>query len=89
MLEEKAERYGKRVVQVDRWFPSSKMCSDSGHIVPALPSQIREWTCPSRECVYDRDMNAANNILAVGQTIAAHGAGVRAASPVGEEASRL
>jgi putative transposase len=78
MLEEKAERYGKQVVRVDRWFPSSKMCSCCGHVVSALPLNIREWSCPSCGSVHDRDLNAAKNILAVGQTVAAHGDGVRA-----------
>lgn len=79
MLEDKAERYGKTVQRVDRWFPSSKMCSGCGHVISALPLSVREWTCPSCGCAHDRDENAAKNILAVGQTVAAHGDGVRAA----------
>lgn len=79
MLEAKAEMYGKTVIRVDRFFPSSKMCSDCGHVVSALPLQIREWACPECGCAHDRDLNAARNILAVGQTVAAHGDGVRAA----------
>ena len=78
MLEEKAERYGKRTIRVDRWFPSSKMCSDCGHVISVLPLQIREWACPECGAVHDRDLNAAKNILAVGHTVAAHGDGVRA-----------
>jgi putative transposase len=80
MLEEKAGRYGKQVSRVDRWFPSSKMCSACGHVVPALPLNIREWNCPQCGATHDRDLNAALNILAVGQTVAAHGDGVRATS---------
>src|SRR5690606_23079061 len=79
MLEEKAERYGKMTIRVDRFFPSSKMCSECGHIVSALPLQVREWACPECGAIHDRDLNAARNILAVGQTVAAHGDGVRAA----------
>lgn len=77
MIEEKAERYGKTVVKIDRWFPSSKTCSVCGHVVENLPLSVREWTC--RECgtVHDRDANAAVNILAVGQTVSAHGGTVR------------
>jgi putative transposase len=86
MLEEKAERYGKRTIRVDRWFPSSKMCSDCGHVVSALPLNIREWGCPSCGSVHDRDLNAALNILAVGQTVTAHGDGVRAISASAEGA---
>jgi putative transposase len=80
MLEEKAERYGKRTVRVDRWFPSSKMCSDCGHIVSALPLNIREWGCPSCGNIHDRDLNAAHNIAAAGLAVIAHGDGVRATS---------
>lgn len=89
MLEEKAERYGRRVVRVDRWFPSSKMCADCGHINSAVVLGVDEWTCPGCGSRHDRDDNAATNILAVGQTVAAHGDGVRAASPLGEEATCL
>jgi putative transposase len=89
MLEEKAERYGKSVIRVDRFFPSSKMCSECGHVVSALPLQVREWACPACGTRHDRDLNAALNILAVGQTVAAHGDGVRAASPSGLEAACL
>ena len=85
MLEEKAERYGKRTVRVDRWFPSSKMCSGCGHVVSALPLNIREWTCPNCGSTHDRDLNAALNIAAVGQTVIAHGDGVRDAMPSGVE----
>jgi putative transposase len=77
MSEEKAERYGKTVVKIDRWFPSSKTCSDCGHIVEKLPLSVREWTCPECGTTHDRDANAAANILAVGQTVSAHGPGFR------------
>ena len=43
MVDEKAERYGKAVIKIDRWFPSSKTCSDCGHIVETLPLSAREW----------------------------------------------
>ena len=77
MIEEKAERYGKTVVKIDRWFPSSKTCSDCGHIVEKLPLSVREWTCQECGATHDRDANAAANILAVGQTVSAHGGTVR------------
>lgn len=89
MLEEKADRYGKRVIRVDRWFPSSKMCSDCGHVVSALPLHIREWGCPECGGVHDRDLNASKNILAAGQAVTAHGGHVRAAIPSGVEACGL
>jgi putative transposase len=77
MLEEKAARYGKTVVKIDRWFPSSKTCSDCGHIVESLPLSIREWACPECGTVHDRDENAAENILAAGQAATAHGGTIR------------
>lgn len=77
MIEEKAARYGKHVVKVDRWFPSSKTCSACGHVVNALPLAVRSWTCPGCGAGHDRDENAAANLLAVGQTVTAHGGTVR------------
>jgi putative transposase len=68
LLEYKCDWYGKDMVKVDRFFPSSKRCHDCGHVVSELPLSIREWTCPDCGVVHDRDHNAAMNILAVGQT---------------------
>jgi putative transposase len=80
MIEEKAERYGKTMVTIDRWFPSSKTCSKCGHIFKKMPLSMREWTCTSCGAFHDRDANAAMNILAVGQTVSAHGGTVRRTS---------
>ena len=77
-LEYKATRYGRTVQKVDRWFPSSKLCSKCGHLLSSLSLSIREWDCPSCGTHHDRDDNAACNIKAVGQTVSAHGGGVRA-----------
>ncbi len=77
MIEEKAERYGKEVVKIDRWYPSSKTCSVCGHVIEKLPLSIREWDCEECHSHHDRDENAAINILAVGQTVLAHGGTVR------------
>ncbi|MEU0521816.1 zinc ribbon domain-containing protein, partial [Streptosporangium sp. NPDC006007] len=52
-------------VVVDRWFPSSKLCSACGSIAPSMPLNVREWTCPCG-AHHDRDVNAAINILAAG-----------------------
>lgn len=79
MIEEKAERYGKKVVKIDRWYPSSKTCSTCGHIVETLPLSVRSWMCPACGTNHDRDANAAANILAVGHTVSAHGGTVRRA----------
>lgn len=62
----KCQWYGRTLVQIDRWFPSTKRCGTCGHILSKLPLSIREWTCPECGCVHDRDVNAARNILAAG-----------------------
>jgi putative transposase len=67
LIEEKAEKYGRTVHQVNRWLPSSKMCSICGHVMAEMPLKVREWTCPPCGAVHDRDDNAARNILAAGR----------------------
>ena len=76
MLEYKCAWYGRELVVIDRWFPSSKLCGTCGTVREKLPLNVREWTC---ECgtVHDRDMNAARNILAAGLAASACGDGVR------------
>jgi putative transposase len=66
-LEYKCEWYGKTLVKVDRWFPSTKRCSDCGHVGERKPLHVREWTCTECGCVHDRDVNAARNLSRVGQ----------------------
>jgi IS605 OrfB family transposase len=66
MLEYKAVWYGRTIIPVDRWYPSSKTCSACGRINPTLPLDVREWTCPGCGASHDRDINAATNILAAG-----------------------
>jgi putative transposase len=90
MLQEKAERYGKKVERIDRWFPSSKTCSCCGHIQERMPLDVRNWTCPSCGTAHDRDVNAAVNILAAGQAVTAHGGTVRrtAAKAAGRKSLR-
>lgn len=73
MLEYKAEWYGKQTVKVDRWFPSTKTCSNCQHVVGKMPLQIRSWECPSCKVKHDRDVNAAINIKAVGLAVLARG----------------
>lgn len=65
MLEYKAAWYGRELLVVDRWFPSSKLCSACGMLAQALPLNARSWTCRCG-AVHDRDVNAARNILAAG-----------------------
>ncbi len=76
-LEYKAKWYGRDLVKIDQWFPSSKRCGCCGHVVERLPLNIREWDCPKCGTHHDRDVNAAQNILAVGHTVTACGASVR------------
>lgn len=76
MLRYKCELYGKTLVEVDRWLPSTKTCSACGVVVESLPLGIRSWACPACGVEHDRDMNAAINIQAVGMTVAARGQSV-------------
>ncbi len=78
-LEYKANGYGRTLIGIDRWYPSSKRCADCGHTVTALPLSVREWTCPDCGTIHDRDVNAARNILAAGLAVSACGENV---SPV-------
>jgi putative transposase len=70
----KAEWYGRTIVQIDKWYPSSKRCHCCGHVVDSLPLHIRKWSCPECSSELDRDLNAALNIKAVGQAVLACGA---------------
>jgi putative transposase len=76
MLEYKADWYGRDLVVVDRWFPSSKLCSACGRLMEKMPLNVREWACPCG-AVHDRDVNAARNIVAAGLAVTACGDGVR------------
>ena len=66
MLEYKALWYGKEVIKVDRFYPSSKTCSDCDYIIDKLPLSVRQWKCPKCDSNHDRDINAAKNILRQG-----------------------
>ncbi|SEQ27871.1 putative transposase [Lentzea xinjiangensis] len=76
LLEYKAGWYGRQVIVVDRWFPSSKLCSICGVLAPTMPLHVRTWTCGCGT-THDRDVNAARNILAAGLAVSVCGAGVR------------
>ena len=76
-LEYKAEWYGRQLIKIDRYFPSSKRCSNCGHVVEKLPLNIREWKCQECGTHHDRDINAAINILAAGLAVSVCGATVR------------
>jgi transposase len=70
MIEYKAARAGRRVIPVDRWYPSSKTCSSCGYLLAELSLKTRHWTCPACRTRHDRDINAAKNILAAGLAVA-------------------
>ncbi len=76
-LEYKAAWYGRSLVKIDRWYPSSKRCFDCGHVLASLTLDVRVWTCPECAVVHDRDINAARNILAAGLAVNACGESVR------------
>ncbi|WP_430785742.1 RNA-guided endonuclease InsQ/TnpB family protein [Actinoplanes sp. G11-F43] len=76
LLTYKCAWYGRDLIVIDRWYPSSKLCSACGHLVEKMPLHVRSWICPCG-AVHDRDVNAARNILAAGLAVSAWGAGVR------------
>jgi len=82
-LEYKCQRYGRQLVVIDRWYPSTKTCSACGHLLAELSLSVRTWQCPSCGTRHDRDINAAKNILAAGQAVTACGADVRHPGPPG------
>lgn len=78
MLEYKAARAGRELVVIDRWYPSSKTCSECGHLLASLSLGTRRWTCPDCGTRHDRDLNAAKNIdNAAGLVVSASGEDVR------------
>jgi putative transposase len=73
----KCHWYGRTYIEIDRWFPSSKRCSNCGHIVEKMPLSVREWQCPECGTHHDRDINASKNILAAGLAVSVCGASIR------------
>jgi putative transposase len=67
MISYKSSWAGRTYHRISRWYPSSKTCSSCGHKLETLDLGTREWTCPSCGVDHDRDLNAALNILQVGQ----------------------
>ncbi|WJK37681.1 transposase [Solwaraspora sp. WMMA2065] len=84
MLGYRTDWYGRDLVVVDRWFPSTRLCSACGVLAEHLPLAVRSWTCRCGQA-HDRDVNAARNILAEGLSVIACGGGVR---PHRESSSR-
>lgn len=67
---------GRTIVKIDRWYPSTKTCSDCGFI-QTLSLSDRDWVCDNCNTSHDRDVNAAKNILAAGLAVIACGEDVR------------
>jgi putative transposase len=68
-LEYKAAWYGRTLIKIDRWFPSSKRCHACGYVLETLDLATRYWTCAQCSVRHDRAINAAQNVLAVGRTV--------------------
>ncbi|ONK11720.1 RNA-guided endonuclease TnpB family protein [Streptomyces sp. MP131-18] len=90
MLEYKAQWYAREVIAVDRFFPSSKLCSACGTLTRAMPLNVRTWTCETCGTTHDRDVNAAKNLKAAGLAASVCGAGVRPQrkTPGGQSATK-
>ncbi|MRV43174.1 RNA-guided endonuclease InsQ/TnpB family protein, partial [Staphylococcus aureus] len=74
-LDYKLKQKDGQLVEIGRFFPSSKTCSCCGHVVDELTLDIREWDCPKCETHHDRDGNAALNIRNEGIQILKNGGG--------------
>jgi putative transposase len=90
MLEYKSAWYGRTFVRIDRWHPSSKLCStpDCGFKNDAMPLDVREWRCPRCGVTHDRDVNAAINVLGAGLALTARGGDISPVRPKGRTGSR-
>ena len=66
ILKYKMEQDGNHLILVDRWFPSSKLCSHCGYKNKDLKLKDREWNCPECKTHHDRDKNASKNLLKEG-----------------------
>jgi putative transposase len=77
MLEYKCDWCGRDLIVIDRWYPSSKICSACGHMAASMPLNVRGWDCANCGTRHDRDINAAANMRAAGLAVLACGGSVR------------
>jgi len=68
ILEYKCKWNGVKFIVADRYYPSSKICSECGYILDKLSLPMRKWTCPECGVIHDRDVNAAINLMRYGQS---------------------
>jgi putative transposase len=76
-LDYKAKWYGRTLIKIEKWYPSSKRCHRCGHVLDSLSLDERFWLCPECKTFHDRDINAAKNVLAAGLAVTACGEAVR------------
>ncbi|MGD1914393.1 MAG: RNA-guided endonuclease InsQ/TnpB family protein [Rivularia sp. (in: cyanobacteria)] len=93
-LKYKLEQEGKVLVEINRWFPSSKLCSNCHYQISELPLDVRTWKCPNCGTQHDRDGNASINIRAEGiRILYSSGTGESAdggnVSPIGGRKSKM
>lgn len=68
-LKYKADWYGREIIQIDKWYPSSQICSNCGYKSGRKELHVRKWTCPECGTHHERDINATINILNEGLRI--------------------
>jgi len=76
-LDYKAQWYGRILVKIDKFYPSSRRCHHCGRVLDSLSLDIRHWVCPECQMAHERDINAAQNVLAAGLAVSACGEAVR------------
>lgn len=72
-LRYKSRWYGRKLVSIDQWYPSTKRCAVCGFVLAKVSLQVRTWCCPACGTMHDRDVNAARNVLAAGLAASALG----------------
>lgn len=87
-LEYKADWVERSLVAINQWYPSSKRCSDCGHLKNKMPVHIRAWACSECATHHDRDVNAAVNIKAAGLAVLPFGESVSGMGSISVSNSR-